>query len=861
MTETPGEPQQPTPSLRRTRALTRASMVFERLWPLLLPLLLVLALCVSFAWFGLLRALPGNWRLGALAFSGLALLASLTPLRFFRAPRAEEVDRRVEAENGLAHSPVLVQVDRPSASGSDPFAAALWREHQKRMAARLANLSGASPRTRVPERDPLGLRAAIVLLFVTAFAFSFGPSGGRLSDGLKARASAETIPARIDAWVTPPAYTGVAPIFLSDAATGKAPITVPEGSEVALRVTGGSGAETLVMDASGGTKTVQPKAPEAADAKQPVSSVAQTTGPQPLQFIQKLEADATLTLADGLSEVRRWQFKVTPDAPPAVKWAAEPKRAANGTLELAYEIQDDYGAASGKAAFALTEPQAEDARPLYPAPELPLTLPRRGPPNAKKPPAAKASRDLTEHVWAGSPVTVVLKASDAAGQEGVSEARAIILPQRIFTNPLAKALIEQRKLLGLDANAKAEVLQLMDAVTLRPEDTFANLSHFLGVESARTRLAMAENDDELRGVVDYLWQIALGIEDGDMSDAQKRLTRAQEALKQALENGASDEEIDRLMKELRQAMADFLREFAEKAQKNPNMAQQMPQNGQELRPQDLNRMMDQIENLAKSGNKDQAEQLLSQLQEMMNNLQAGRQQQGQPGQQNSEMQQQMNKLGEIMRRQQEMMNETFRMQQGQNGESGEEGEQQQGENGEGQQPGQGGNQPMTPEELEQALKSLGEGQGKLQQDLQALQKSLQGMGLQPGQGFGEAGREMGKAEGSLGRGEGEEAVGEQGRALEALRRGAQDMMQQMQQAMQGEEGGSEEGGRQQSSDRDPLGRPRATTGPDLGNSVKVPDEIDVQRARQILEAIRKRLGNALSPQLEKEYLERLLEMR
>ena len=85
-------------------------------------------------------------------------------------------------------------------------------------------------------------------------------------------------------------------------------------------------------------------------------------------------------------------------------------------------------------------------------------------------------------------------------------------------------------------------------------------------------------------------------------------------------------------------------------------------------------------------------------------------------------------------------------------------------------------------------------------------------------------------------------------------------MQQMQ-AMQGEQGGSGEGGRQQSSDRDPLGRPRATTGPDFGESVKLPDEIDVQRAREILDAIRKRLGNALSPELERDYLERLLEIK
>jgi hypothetical protein len=57
---------------------------------------------------------------------------------------------------------------------------------------------------------------------------------------------------------------------------------------------------------------------------------------------------------------------------------------------------------------------------------------------------------------------------------------------------------------------------------------------------------------------------------------------------------------------------------------------------------------------------------------------------------------------------------------------------------------------------------------------------------------------------------------------------------------------------------DPLGRPRAASGPDFGGSVKVPDQIDIQRAREILDAIRRRLGDAMSPQMEKDYLERLL---
>src|SRR3954451_6452307 len=150
------------------------------------------------------------------------------------------------------------------------------------------------------------------------------------------------------------------------------------------------------------------------------------------------------------------------------------------------------------------------------------------------------------------------------------------------------------------------------------------------------------------------------------------------------------------MKELREAMNQFLQEFAERAKQDPN-APQMQQKGQELRQSDIERMMDQIENLAKSGDRDKAQQLLSQLENMMNNLQAGRQQQG--GEQDSEMRQQMDKLGEIMRRQQEMMNDTYRMDQMQRGQ-GQRGQDQQQQDGDEQlggqdqqQPGAGGDQP------------------------------------------------------------------------------------------------------------------------------------------------------------------------
>ena len=97
---------------------------------------------------------------------------------------------------------------------------------------------------------------------------------------------------------------------------------------------------------------------------------------------------------------------------------------------------------------------------------------------------------------------------------------------------------------------------------------------------------------------------------------------------------------------------------------------------------------------------------------------------------------------------------------------------------------------------------------------------------------------------------------------EALRKGAQSLADSMQQG-EGEgqgEGPGNRAGRQQSggNQSDPLGRP--LHGREFGDdfTVKIPGEIDVQRARRILEELRRRLGDPQRPQLELDYLERLL---
>ena len=160
---------------------------------------------------------------------------------------------------------------------------------------------------------------------------------------------------------------------------------------------------------------------------------------------------------------------------------------------------------------------------------------------------------------------MILSAHDLAGAEGVSEPIALTLPQRRFNNPLARALVEQRRDLVMDPDAnRPRVATALDALLIAPEIFETPSGVYLGLKSAQTRLAEARSDQDLIGVADFLWAMALQIEDGDASQAERDLRAAEQKLREALDRGASDEEIRELMKELRAAAEKFTRELAQR---------------------------------------------------------------------------------------------------------------------------------------------------------------------------------------------------------------------------------------------------------------------------------------------------------
>jgi hypothetical protein len=163
--------------------------------------------------------------------------------------------------------------------------------------------------------------------------------------------------------------------------------------------------------------------------------------------------------------------------------------------------------------------------------------------------------------------------------------------------------------------------------------------------------------------------------------------------------------------------------------------------------------------------------------------------------------------------------------------------------------------------LLEELKNRGLGQNGQGQKGQQGQQGQQGQGQNGMEDLGQAGEAMGEAEGELGEGNTDSAVDSQGRALDAMRTGAPGLAQSMQQQL-GQGPGPGQNGRlglpRAQRDTDPLGRP--LRGRDYGDdvTVKVPGEIDVQRARRIIEELRRRFGDVLRPQEELDYIERLL---
>jgi uncharacterized protein (TIGR02302 family) len=393
---------------------------------------------------------------------------------------------------------------------------------------------------------------------------------------------------------------------------------------------------------------------------------------------------------------------------------------------------------------------------------------------------------------------------------------------------------------------------------------------YLGLRFVHDSLRHARNDAELLAVADLLWEMALRIEEGDVSQAERDLRAAEQALRDALKRGASPEEIAKLTEQLQKALDQYLSALQQNAAKNQQSADGETGENQSVSPQDLKAMLDQLADAAKNGDKEAAMDMLDRMRDMLENLKTA--EQSQRSKQASQARKMMRDIDNLMREQQKLRDDTYSRERGDpkgfDDEANEDDAQakQQGESQQGQKdsstpsPGarkgksqgqQGGGDEQQSDQA--AQEALGQRQGALEERLNSLRRRAEQQGGEKSEGLSDAAEAMKQAEQALKQGDNESALGAQGRALDGLRKGAAEMAQKG-----GDNGPSDD--QDQAGEKEGQGL-KGQNGEGRFGRANKQNNIDAtaaQKARKVLEELRRRLSDPSRAREELDYLERLI---
>ena len=824
--------------------LARCAHAFERIWPAVWPTLAVVGLFLVVSLFGLWPYLP-TWLhgLGLLGFAvalGCALFRARAALTW---PSRDAALGRLERVNALPHRPLRSLGDGLSGGQDDQVTRSLWQRHQQRLARMVDGLKVGLPRSDLPSQDRWALRVALALLLIVALVEAGSMAPKRLAQAfeLKRAGGAVQIPVQLAVWITPPDYTDQPPYALDVTAPVALSETVSIGIPQGVDVPAGS---ELLAQVHHADDAVEQYGVTIGDVTEPFTAAGR--GSAEAHLI--LEQSGRLTIGSPREALGVWDVEIIPDQPPEIAFAEPPAATHRNVMRFGFEAVDDYGVAS--IVLVMNRPGQEEE-----AERIELIQPARGAVDIDD----AAYLDLTPHPWSGLAVEMRLEATDGIEQSGLSDVETLVLPTRSFSHPVARAIVELRRRLAENTDRRAEVAAALNGLSHMPERFQNDSTVFMALRSAATRLVFEEELETVDAVMELMWETALHLEDGNMSLASRELRDLQEALRDALANGASDAELERLMSELRRALDNYLDALAQQAeeQAGDQTLAPMDANAMTVQRQDLEQMLDSLRDMIQTGAREAAQEMLAQLQELLENLQVGQQ-----TDQARQGQQMMNDLQELIQRQQELLDQTYGLsrqqslenmtgqQEGQRGQQGQQG--QQGQMGDmrpgGQRPGQGSQAAMDQESLRRAL---GE-----------LMRSLGDNGIQIPRAMGEAELSMRAARDALEGGRPGEALDPQAEALDELRQGGQAMMQELQRMIgqngQGQQMPGQQFGQQGPADRDPLGRSMFNRGSADLNGPHVPTDLDLGKARAIMEELRRRAGQRYRPAEELDYLERLL---
>ena len=441
------------------------------------------------------------------------------------------------------------------------------------------------------------------------------------------------------------------------------------------------------------------------------------------------------------------------------------------------------------------------------------------------------SQDLTNHPWAGTKVEVSIHAADATKQTGNTDVVGLVLPERVFNHPVARAIITLRKKLNIPGRkTELDVASKIETISKGRTHFFDDTVVFLNLVFSRARLLGGER----ASVQNLLWNTALRLEDGEFVVADRELKIAQSRLMEAFEKGEiSAPALDRLMKNLQKAMDQYLQALAKHLKRDGRSG--MPESlfSQLMETGDLQHMMEKMRELGQTGSFEAARGIFSQLNKILQALRHGTQT-AQKSKGVDYGRKILVGLQKLTTAQQELLDQTFRK------------------------------LPLYKDQLTKGkinkthTSQLVDKQNVVREGLgDLIQKIRRILGEIPSS-IGKADYAMEKVGKSLDRGDRSGAIKQATEALDQLHQTKEHLVRRMQ-ARQGFSFGRQNQKRHES--RDPFGR-RSTRNAGMGTfgdgSLNIPNGSEIRRSRRILEELRLRSGDRGRPQMELNYINRLI---
>ena len=850
-------------------------------WELYAPVFALAAAIITIfligTFAGIWERIGDPWRLIALGAALFYLVKAVFKARREKRPTRSAARRRVELDSGARHRPLDVLDDAPAISK------AAWPAHYGKARQSAERLTPSKLRPALAPMDKYFLRFALPCGLGLALMVGAGANYDRLRRALSPAWQSAINPANItyEAWVDPPEYTGRPPLYFKD----KNKVDVPAGSELVARISGSKSAPRLKLKTTRGTKYLKLK----------------RLGPRSFEARTVLKDKATARWQVGTQE-KKWTLNVLPDTAPIVSFNERPKADKRDRLAFTYTFEDDYGVESFQLEMRLlTEDVILAGARSYAT--VPLTSG-----SVKRAEEAGAALDLTKHKWAGRKVAGRLIAKDGLGQRAQSEEAFFTVPDKIFVEPLAKAIIEQRHLVmaghsdyapapkNIDwslvpsfdtyqpgfrmGRAPAQIQRaaiLIDAITDRPAGIFSDPAIYMGLKNVHGRLRYGRKAADLRGIPEDLWRIAIRAEFGVLGTALEEMREAKQALQDGMARRAPEREIDTLFDRYNEAVERYMEELRRKALEDGNIAEADGGGGGGGRNADeIAELLKAIEAANKAGDTEGARKALARLAELLENMEiqltrGGSGEGGEDslaGEMSEEMKKSLEDLADLLGEQRELKDETRQAE----NEAEKQGEQAGGEQQGGSQSGQPGDETLTPGELAKRQGALEEALGALEGALPEEGEDSKGgggkedvdgklggpttekddeEGQDAASALAEAGEAMGESQDRLRAGDLSGAKEAQGEAIKALRRAGQSM------AEAGRQQGDSEGGTDEAENEDPLGRQNNGINSDESEADIDPRD-NATRSRELREELRRRAAEQKRDQSEREYLERLL---